>query len=235
MNKYKLGIIDPPWTYDNKQQNDPKRGGITYNTLTMKELYDIPIGNAFADDSIIVVWVTHPKLMDTYYSSKEKVGGIKNGAEYNPLSIIRQWGFRPITTLFVWVKLNPKAQIHLLGDKTGQKEIMFFDDVYSGLGRYTNSNTEMAIVARKGKGLPRIGKNVKQLIFAPIGEHSAKPQEQYDRLEKLYGPMEPYDRIEIFARKQNPPPIGWDATGLDYDGIDIREWIKQYDIESNSR
>jgi len=209
---YKLGLIDPPWSYDNKQQNDPKRGGITYPVLTMKELYDIPIGKAFEKDSILVVWVTHPKLMDTYYSSKEKVGGIKSATEYNPLSIIRQWGFRPITTLFVWVKLNKNGVGY-----------------YSGLGRYTNSNTEFAIVARKGKGLPRIEKNVKQLIIAPIGDHSAKPKEQYDRLECLYGEMKPYERIELFARKQNPPPIGWDATGLDYDGIDIKEWIKQYD------
>lgn len=208
MNKYKLGLLDPPWTYDNKQQNDPKRGGITYPTLTMKELYDIPVGNAFDTDSIIVIWVTHPKLMDTYYSSKEKVGGVKSAAEYNPLSIIRQWGFRPITTLFVWVKLN----------KNGV-------GFYSGLGRYTNSNTELAIVARKGKGLPRIDKTVKQLIIAPISDHSAKPQEQYTALDRLYGDV---PRVELFARKQNPPPTTWDATGLDYDGIDIREWIKQY-------
>ena len=208
MKRYDLLLADPPWTYDNKQQNDPSRGGITYPVLTMKELYDLPMYKAAADNSILVMWITHPKLMDTYYSSKEKVSGVKNAAEYNPLSIIRQWGFRPITTLFVWVKLN----------KSGV-------GYYSGLGRYTNSNTELAIVARRGKGLPRIDKTVKQLIFASIGDHSAKPAEQYDRLDRLYGDV---PRLELFARKQNPPPTGWDATGLDYDGIDIKEWIQQY-------
>jgi len=209
MKQYSLILADPPWTYDNKQQNDPSRGGITYPVLTMKELYDLPMYKAAANNSILVMWVTHPKLMDTYYSSKEKVSGVKNDAEYNPLSIIRQWGFRPITTLFVWVKLN----------KSGV-------GYYSGLGRYTNSNTELAIVARRGKGLPRIDKTVKQLIIEPISDHSAKPAEQYNRLDRLYGDV---PRIELFARKQNPPPNTWDATGLDYDGIDIQEWIKQYD------
>jgi len=208
MKRYDLLLADPPWTYDNKQQNDPSRGGITYPVLTMKELYDLPMYKAANDNSILVMWVTHPKLMDTYYSPKEKINGVKNAAEYNPLSIIRQWGFRPITTLFVWVKLN----------KSGV-------GYYSGLGRYTNSNTELAIVARRGKGLPRIDKTVKQLIFAAISDHSAKPAEQYDRLERLYGDV---PRLELFARKQNPPPNTWDATGLDYDGINIQEWIKQY-------
>ncbi len=221
--KFKLGLIDCPWTYDNKQQNDPKRGGITYPTLTMKELYDIPLGNAFADDSILITWITHPKLMDTYYSSKEKVGGVKSAAEYNPLSIIRQWGFRPITTLFDWLKLNPKGWVEYKG-----KDIIIHGGIYSGLGRYTNSNSEIAVVARKGKGLPRVAKNVKQSIIAPIGEHSAKPQEQYDRIERLYGAMDASERIELFARKQNAPPDTWSATGLDWDGVDIREWIKNY-------
>lgn len=231
---YKLGLLDCPWAYDNRQQNDPARGGITYPTLTMKELYDIPIGNAFEKDSILIVWVTHPKLMDTYYSSKEKVGGVKSAAEYNPLSIIRQWGFRPITTLFTWIKLNRNAVIRPYGnsdfgfteDTDDAYDHIAMSDLYSGLGRYTNSNTELAIVARKGKGLPRVQKNVKQLIFAPIGSHSAKPAIQYHRIERLYGNV---SRVELFARKQNPPPMGWDATGLDFDGQDIHEWIKQYD------
>lgn len=227
---YKLGLIDCPWLYDNKQQNDPKRGGITYPTLTMKELYDIPMGRAFDKDSVIIVWVTHPKLMDTYYSSKEKVGGIKSNAAYNPLSIIRQWGFRPITTLFVWVKLNPNARKNLpFGIESEDWPYYHKNDFYSGLGRYTNSNTELAIVARKGKGLPRVEKNVKQLIFAPISDHSSKPQEQYNRIERLYGEMKPCERVEIFARKENPPPDTWSATGLDwYPSEDIRDWIKQY-------
>lgn len=196
--RYSLLLLDPPWLYDNQQQNDPARGGITYPTMTMKDLYELPINNCAADNSLLVCWVTAPKLMDEYYE------------KYNPLSIIRNWGFRPITFLFVWVKLNKGGKGY-----------------YSGLGRYTNSNAEYAIVARKGKGLPRLTKNVKQLIIAPIGKHSAKPREQYQRLDALYGDI---PRVELFARDVNPPPIGWDAVGLEYTPAqDIRDWIKQYD------
>lgn len=211
--KYKLGLIDPPWLYDNQQQNDPKRGGITYPTLTMEELANIPIGDAFEKDSVIVVWATFPKIMDLHYE------------KHSPITVIREWGFRPVTVLFTWVKLNKNARIQAIDTGGDYEEMITMRDIYSGLGRYTNSNPEIAIIARKGKGLPRIAKNVKQLIFAPIRSHSEKPQEQYERLDRLYGDV---PRVEIFARKQNPPPTGWNATGLDFDGIDIREWIKQY-------
>lgn len=221
--KYALGLVDCPWEYDNKQQNDPKRGGITYPTLTMKELYHLPIGNAFLPNSVLVCWITFPKLMDQYYET------------YDPLSIIRNWGFRPVTTLFVWIKLNRRAFIVSEGnnpywdeDKTDANEYPHIPmkSFYSGLGRYSNSNAEIAVVARKGKMLPRLDNTVKQLIFAPIRGHSEKPQEQYNRLDRLFGDV---SRVELFARKQNAPPVGWDATGLDYDGTNIRDWIKQYE------
>lgn len=207
--KYNLILTDNPWRYDNQQQNDPARGGITYPTLTMEDLYNLPVSNIAADNSILVSWATFPKLFDEYYE------------KYNPLSIIRQWGFRPVTTLFVWVKLNRKGWL----EHTITNEDILVGGVYSGLGRYTNSNAEIAIVARRGKGIPRIAKNVKQLIFAPIGSHSAKPQEQYNRLWQLYGDV---PRIELFARKENPPPDGWKATGYDFDGVDIRDYLKGY-------
>ena len=220
---YKLRLIDAPWKYDNEQQNDPKRGGIQYPTLSMKDLAEIPIGKAFDKDSVIVVWTTFPKLMDFYYE------------KYNPITVINAWGFRPVTALFVWVKLNRNARVINQGanpyweeDKNDANEYEHIRtaDFYSGLGRYSNSNAEIAIVARKGKGLPRLAKNVKQLIFSPIRAHSEKPPEQYDRLQKLYGDV---PRVEIFARKQNPPPNGWDAVGLDWEPkVDIRDWIKQY-------
>lgn len=205
--KYNLGLLDPPWDYSDKQGNDPARGGITYPVLTIETLCDIPIGNAFHDNSVLIVWVTLPKLMD----------------KLSPLDMIRAWGFRPVTALFVWIKTNKRGEV-----VTDNTNLIDYDDYYSGLGRYTNSNAEIAIIARRGKMLERLDKTVKQLIVAPIGKHSAKPQEQYSRIERLFGDV---SRVELFARKENPPPNTWDATGLDYDGVDINNWIKQYSKE----
>lgn len=202
--KYDLILADPPFQYDNQQQNDPKRGGITYPTMSMKDLAELPVSNIANDNSLLVCWVTWPKLCDQYYE------------KYDLLSVIRAWGFRPVTALFVWVKTTKNAIV--------TENIEDQADFYSGLGRYTNSNTEFAIVARKGKMLERKAKNVKQLIVAPIGSHSAKPVEQYERLSKLFGDV---SCIELFARKENPPPSNWTATGLDFDGVDIRDFLER--------
>jgi N6-adenosine-specific RNA methylase IME4 len=178
----------------------------------MEELYNLDISRIAADNSILFSWVTMPKLVDQYYE------------KYDPISIIRAWGYRPITIGFVWVKTNSKGQT-----VTDDTVLLDYDDWYSGLGRYSNSNVECVIIGRRGKMLPREERNVKQLIFAPIGKHSEKPKEQYDRYDRLFGIQKHnYRCIELFARKQNPPPENWNATGLDYDGIDIRAFLKGY-------
>lgn len=53
---------------------------------------------------------------------------------------------------------------------------------------------------------------VHQDIIAPVREHSRKPDEQYDRIERLLGLTEPGDKIELFARQSWP---GWDSWGLE--------------------
>jgi N6-adenosine-specific RNA methylase IME4 len=215
MKKYDVILADAPWTYDNAQMNDAARGGIQYPVMSMKELAALPIYKAAQDNSIMFFWVTLPKLMDSMYEIP------------NPLSIIHSWGFRPVTAAFVWIKLNKNARIDLPFDFNSEDWPWYHkDSFYSGLGRYTNSNVELCIICRRGKALERKAKNVKQLIFAPIREHSAKPREQYERIDALYPDV---NKLELFARKQNPPPDHYDATGLDFDGIDIREWIKQYE------
>lgn len=212
ISKYQFGIIDPPFEYDNKQTNDPKRAGIVYPTLSMKELSEIPIGKAFEKDSLLVIWTTYPKLMNVY------------DGDITVANMIRSWNFEPVTVLLTWIKINKKG-LAVYEDT----DLLAYDQYRTGTGYYTNSNAEVAIVARRGKSLERVEKNVKQLLFAPIGIHSAKPQEQYNRYDRLWHIKEKgIKAIEIFARKDNPPPSYYDATGLDFDSIDIRDWIGKY-------
>jgi N6-adenosine-specific RNA methylase IME4 len=61
------------------------------------------------------------------------------------------------------------------------------------------------------RGSPkRIHADVPKLIVAPRREHSRKPDEIYDRIERLVAG--PY--IELFARQRRP---GWDALGNEAD------------------
>lgn len=103
--------------------------------------------------------------------------------------VIRAWGFKYKTCAFCWVKQNPKN-----------------DGIYSGLGHWTNGNAELCLLATKGHP-KRIAKNVKQIVIAHRGRHSAKPAEVRERIVQLLGDV---PRIELFAREQAD---GWDCWG----------------------
>jgi site-specific DNA-methyltransferase (adenine-specific) len=122
------------------------------------------------------------------------------------IEVIEAWGFKYRTNAFTWIKTNRRA-----------------GTFYSGLGHWTNANSEICLFAKKGHP-KRIAKDVKELIIAPLGRHSAKPPEVRDRIVKLMGDL---PRIELFARERVP---GWDALGNDVDGQDIRQSIYKINV-----
>lgn len=106
------------------------------------------------------------------------------------LKVIEAWGFKYKTIGFQWVKQNRKGVGY------------FF-----GLGRWTRGNTEPCLIGVKGKP-HRVNSGVSQLIFAPIRDHSRKPDIVRDKILELMGPDN--TRIELFARTN---VAGWDAWG----------------------
>jgi N6-adenosine-specific RNA methylase IME4 len=56
---------------------------------------------------------------------------------------------------------------------------------YTGMGYYTRSNSEVCLIATKGSPL-RLATDVHQIVIAPVGEHSAKPEEMRRRIERLF-------------------------------------------------
>ncbi|WP_369795032.1 XF1762 family protein [Serratia sp. H1n] len=71
----------------------------------------------------------------------------------------------------------------------------------------TKNANSMLYGAVRGAGLERADAAVKQIIYAPISQHSTKPWEARQRLERLYGDV---SRIELFSRCDVP---GWDHWG----------------------
>ena len=62
----------------------------------------------------------------------------------------------------------------------------------------------------KGKSKRKIA-SVRQLVFAPVEQHSKKPDIVRDRIVELMGDL---PRIELFARQTAP---GWDVWGNEVD------------------
>ena len=104
--------------------------------------------------------------------------------------LIKQWGFTYKTCGFSWAKLNKKSKTDFVG-----------------MGYYTRANTEICLLATKGKTLLRVSHSVRQLIMSPIREHSRKPDEVRERIVDLFGDI---PRIELFSRTQVD---GWDCWG----------------------
>jgi len=105
------------------------------------------------------------------------------------LELITAWGFTYKTCAFTWVKRNA-------GPAGG---------FATGMGYWTRSNAELCLLATKGSP-KRIHRDVQQLIVAPRGEHSVKPQETHDRIERLI----PGPYLELFGRRITE---GWTVWG----------------------
>lgn len=107
--------------------------------------------------------------------------------------VIEAWGFKPSGIMFTWAK------------RTANDLGWFF-----GLGYTSRHNAEICIVARRGSP-KRKSKAIPELIVAPVSEHSRKPIEAHERIEKFCaGP-----RLELFARRQPSSPKGkqWTVFG----------------------
>jgi N6-adenosine-specific RNA methylase IME4 len=85
--------------------------------------------------------------------------------------VIRAWGFEYKTVAFNWVKGTRYPD--------GSADRFFF-----GLGFWTRANPELCLLATRGRP-KRVHADVPQLLIAPRREHSRKPDEAYERIERL--------------------------------------------------
>ena len=104
------------------------------------------------------------------------------------LRVIEAWGFTYKTCAFVWLKQT----------RDGGR-------FSTGMGYWTRSNAELCLLATRGSP-HRLNVDVHQVVLAPRMEHSRKPDEVADRIERLVpGPC-----LELFARR---PRDGWAVWG----------------------
>lgn len=103
------------------------------------------------------------------------------------LEVMRAWNFR-FVTMGTWAKQS----------STGRKWAF-------GTGYVLRGAAEFWIIGRIGNPVLR-SKSVRNLIVAPVREHSRKPDEQYEVIERLVdGPY-----VELFSKTSRD---GWDSWG----------------------
>ena len=122
-----------------------------------------------------------------------------NGAIKEGVEVMEAWGFTYRSPL-TWIK--PRL----------------------GLGNYLRNQTEHLLLGTRGKA-PVKFRGQGTWMYAPLQEHSHKPEEQYAVIERLSdGPY-----MELFARRRQP---GWFAWGNEVDSDIV---VPGYPVPSDAR
>ncbi len=99
------------------------------------------------------------------------------------MTLLGRWRFTYKTIALTWVKMT----------KDGTRPRL-------GMGYYTRANAELCLLATHGHGLGRSAdRSISQIIHAPRGEHSRKPNVQYTLIERMYPGLR---YLELFARPE---------------------------------
>jgi N6-adenosine-specific RNA methylase IME4 len=173
---------DPPWMYENySEKGERKNPNQHYDCVTADDLEDMPVRLLAANDCWLFMWATFPCLPQA-------------------LKLMDEWGFTYSTGL-AWAKQSKRS-----GDKD-------MDDpdhkLAFGTGYIFRSAAELLLMGRRGK--PKLFKregsrSIRNLIVAPVREHSRKPDSVYDMIElRVPGPY-----VELFSRSSR---AGWAAWG----------------------
>jgi len=172
--------MDPPWHFVARSEaGEGRSAGVHYTTGAIDQIIaDLaPLRTIAADDSVLLTWM---------------VDWCPGAA----LQLIEALGFTHKTTAFTWAKTNG-----------ADEELRAFDPRIWPLmqGYWTRANPEACWLATRGSP-QRLDAGVRQLIVAPVMEHSRKPDEAYERIERLVeGPY-----LELYARR---PRKGWVSWG----------------------
>ena len=110
------------------------------------------------------------------------------------MNVASSWGFTFTTVLFRWLKTT----------KTGKLNF--------GTGYHTRGGgCEECWLFKRGKGLKVLDHGIRKEFYAPLREHSRKPDQVAGWLVDLYGDV---TRLEMFARTKRR---GWSVQGLETD------------------
>jgi N6-adenosine-specific RNA methylase IME4 len=180
-NGKKFGVICPdfPWPFEVYSGKGKQRSADRhYDTWSLEQILALAplIRKLAADDCVFLPWAVWPNLPPA-------------------AKLITACGFKYKTLGFLWLKTIPNAEVIELKGK----------GPHTDMGYATRANTKPVLLGIKGEPRRLAPFDVHQVVIAPVGEHSAKPDEVYRRIERLY----PGPYLELFARRERPHWTVW--------------------------
>ena len=193
---YAVILVDPPWSYVGYVTDGVPQTTSTqhYPTMSVEELAKLPVGDLARPDCALFMWTIASHTPQAFWLAK-------------------QWGFKFASKAFTWAKLNKNA---LTNHARTYPPILLDDPAhwFMGMGHGTRRQTEDCWLFSIGHPR-RLDRGVRELIIAPVREHSRKPEEVYDRIERLFAG--PY--CELFARTSRPGWALWGNEKGKFDGV----------------
>ncbi len=180
-------LADPPWRFQTRTELLPSNRASRrdaekhYATPSLEDVKALPVHAVAAKNAHLFLWTTGPFLELAF-------------------DVIKAWGFRYSAVAFTWIKLkrgHDPRQLRVLP--------LIEQDLHVGLGLTTRKNAEFCLLGRRGSAR-REAKDVREIILAPVRQHSRKPDETYGRIERYCAG--PY--LELFARQTRS---GWTSWG----------------------
>lgn len=209
--RFDLALVDPPWQHNDRNANGRRGAAFKYDVHELAEIGRLDVPAVLMPDAVVVIWCVRPMPGEA-----QALGA--------------DWGLEYVTELFTWVKTRTTQKQEAAFRRAAFDAGLSAHDIdlawrcalpyilptlHFSTGHHTRSNTEGALLFRRGRGLERVDAGVSQVVIAQLGGHSEKPEEVHRRLERLYGDTidgRPIRRIELFARARQP---GWMAWGND--------------------
>lgn len=181
---YRMVLADPPWREEMRsEKGEAKSPQAKYRCMTLEELrtFGHTVRCIAGADSACLMWTTAPLVAAS-------------------LTILQAWGFT-FKTMATWAKESKNS-----GDLCTDDEEHKFT---FGTGYIFRSAAEFLLCGTRGEPAWKRepgSRSIRNLIYAPVREHSRKPDEQYAIAEGLsHAPF-----IELFSRTSRP---GWDHFG----------------------
>jgi N6-adenosine-specific RNA methylase IME4 len=159
------------------QQNKWGAAAKFYKTMSDKDLQAMPIKSLLNRKAVVFIWATGPRLDAA-------------------IKLIDAWGLHYRGVAFTWVKTK-KDGITPIGARGVRPSIV----------KPTAEFVLAASTIAKGRPLSIADESVKHIVLAATQEHSRKPDEVHESINRLYPKA---TKLELFARRQY---AGWEVWG----------------------
>jgi len=200
-NTYDIALLDIPWFYGNK--NGKKFYGTAnfhYPTMKDKEISKMKLEKILNKNSIVLLWVTSPKLFSAFKISQD-------------------WGLKYVCRLFTWKKLQPNS-LHC-ATTCGNYSRCVVEDLL--MFKNKNSISSKKFVREQTKIITNLIETYEKTVFieACRREHSRKPELSYELLDKIFFNVK---KIELFSRQSR---LNWKTLGNEVNKFGNSSEIKQ--------